>query len=282
MKDKAGLPKGDTMKKYSGTILSTSLVALLVTGQALAATITTLNVNFESPAFTTGPIGGNPGFSAGQGGWGGDASSISTAQAHSGTQSLRSGGTLITGATHSLDPATQGNYPVAGVTFGTSYNTDWWVQAWVRVASGGVGAQLSIPTWGWYLAISGTGTPSLESAIPGQPATSLANQGSNILDQWIFLQISHSSTAPCEAAGAPGRCMDFRILGQNVDLAYSRYYTASGPYSQYVQLRGDAYWDDVQAGYGPAPAPVPLPGAAWLFISAFGTLLGKARRETKR
>ncbi|MDL1881983.1 hypothetical protein FBQ88_13235, partial [Gammaproteobacteria bacterium PRO2] len=155
-------------------VILTGLLAASPAMVASAATITTLSVGFEGPAYVVGAIGGSPPYSAGQGGWGGySPGSISDAQAFSGTQSLRSGGSLATGATHSLDPATQGDYPSASITFPTGYASDWWVQARVRVDSGGVGARLAMPTWGWYLEISGTGTPSFESAIPGQPPATL-------------------------------------------------------------------------------------------------------------
>lgn len=257
------------------------LVLVVVTPSAVtqAATVTTLTVGFESPDFAIGAIGGNPPYSAGQGGWGGySAGAISDAQAHGGTQSLRSGGSLTLGATHSLDPANQGDYPSASVTFPTGYASDWWVQAWVRVDSGGAGARLAMPSWGWYLQISGAGTPSLESAIPGQPPASLPSLGSSVLDRWVLVQMAHDSTADDCGQGIAGRCIDFSIRGDDVDFAFSRYYTASGPLSQYLMLTGDAFWDDVAAGSGAPPALVPLPGAAWLFASALA-LLGRQRRR---
>jgi hypothetical protein len=248
--------------------------------QAPAATVTTLSVDFEAPAFAVGAIGGNPDYTAGQGGWGHYAAgSISDAQAFSGTQSLLSGGVVTIGATHSLDPATQGDYPLAPNTFPTG--GDWWVQAWVWVESGGVGARLHVTPWGWYLGISGTGTPIVESAIPGVPAEELANQGAAVLDQWILLQMSHSTTGDCPG-NAPGRCIDFRIFGDDIDLSYSRSYYSAGPNSTYGMLAGDAYWDDVAAGTGEPPTVVPLPGAAWLIVAALGATLRNARRRPAR
>ncbi|MDL1879620.1 VPLPA-CTERM sorting domain-containing protein [Gammaproteobacteria bacterium PRO2] len=79
--------------------------------------------------------------------------------------------------------------------------------------------------------------------------------------------------------GAEGRCIDFSISGADVDVSFSRYYTASGPLSQYLMLTGDAYWDDVAAGTGDPPALVPLPAAAWLLVSALGVLGARARRR---
>lgn len=250
------------------------LMALSAAGTAQAATITTLSVDFESPAFTAGAV-------AGQGGWGGSAAgSISGAQAHGGIQSLASGGSLTTGATHAPDAANQGEYPFSSVTFPTGFASDWWAQGWVRVTSGGVGARLAMPTWGWYIGISGTGTPTVESAVPGQPAIDLPNQGANLLDQWILVRMVHSTATDNCSAGVLGRCIDFSFLGANVDLTFSNGYTASGPYSQYLMLTGDAFWDDVSAGTGEAPSPVPLPGAAWLFGPALIRLFG-LRKKTE-
>lgn len=263
-------------------VILTGLLAASPAMVASAATVTTLSVGFESPAYVVGAIGGNPPYSAGQGGWGGySPGSISDAQAFSGTQSLRSGGSLTTGATHSLDPATQGDYPSASVTFPTGYASDWWLQARVRVDSGGVGARLAIPTWGWYLEISGTGTPSFESAFPGQPPATLPSLGASVLDQWLLVSMVHDASADnCGMGpGVPGRCIDFSISGTDVDVSFSRYYTASGPLSQYLMLTGDAYWDDVAAGTGDPPALVPLPAAAWLLVSALGALGARARRR---
>jgi hypothetical protein len=114
---------------------------------------------------------------------------------------------------------------------------------------------------------------------PATPPTSLASQGANVLDQWLLVRMAHNSSAPCPGNGL-GQCIDFSILGDNVNLSYSRYYTASGPFSQYLVLSGGAYWDDVSAGTGLAPSVVPLPAAGWLFASGLATLLG--RRRTAR
>lgn len=259
--------------------LPTGVLALLLAGGASATTVT-LDVDFES--FTTGSV-------AGQYGWGIFSPSfpetITTAQAHGGsTRSLYTGmpdpynQPLGSGATKALDAASQGEYPTSSVTFPTGYASDWWVQAWVRVESGGTGARLMINTWGWYLAISGTGTPTVESAIPATPPTALPNQGANVLDQWVFVQMAHDSATDGCGQGVPGRCIDFTILGDNVNLTYSRYYTAAGPFSQYLVLSGDAFWDDVRAGTGLAPTAVPVPAAGWLLASALGTLAGWRRR----
>jgi hypothetical protein len=257
--------------------IALALLASLQGGVAMAATVTTLSVDFESP-FTVGAIGGNPTFTAGQGGWGGySAGAIVDDQAFSGTQSLRSGGRIDTGAEHSLDPALQGDYPVATNLFCTG--CDWWVQAWVWVVSGGVGARMNVTPWGWYLGISGTGTPILESAIAGQPPTELPSEGADVLDEWIFVSMVHSFAAANNCSEGQGRCIDFSIRGANVDLTYSRPYFSPGPNSTYINLSGDAYWDDVRVGTGEPPAVVPLPAAAWLMVTAFGALAARARRR---
>lgn len=260
--------------------LTTGLLALFLAGAAPATTVT-LSEGFES--FSTGPVGG-------QNGWGifspSFPESVTTAQAHGGsTKSLYTGmpdpfnQPLGAGATKALDAANQGEYPFSSVTFPTGYASDWWVQAWVRVESGGTGARLMINTWGWYLGISGTGTPTVESAIPATPPADLPNQGANVLDQWVLVRMVHDSAAPC-AGNNNGQCIDFSILGDNVNLSYSRYYTASGPSSQYLVLSGDAWWDDVSAGTGLAPAVVPVPAAGWLLASALATLAGRRRAIT--
>jgi len=258
----------------------TSLFAGLLFSSPVSATTVTLDTGFEAPTFNVGSV-------AGQGGWGifspSFPESVSTAQAHGGAQSLYTGmpdpynQPLGSGATKALDAASQGEYPSSSVTFPTGYASDWWVQAWVRVESGGTGARMRLNPWGWYLAISGTGTPTVESAIPAQPPASLPNQGANVLDQWILLRMVHSATADNCGIGVAGRCIDFSIFGNNVNLTYSRYYTASGPLSQYLVLSGDAYWDDVSAGTGLAPSVVPVPAAGWLFASGLATLLRRRR-----
>jgi hypothetical protein len=268
---------------FRSQALTTGLLALFLAG-ATSATTVTLDEGFET--FTVGSVGG-------QNGWGIFSPSfpetITTAQAHgAGTKSLYTGmpdpynQPLGSGATKALDAATQGEFPGSSVTFPTGYASDWWVRAWVRVESGGTGARMMISTWGWYLSISGTGTPTAESAIPATPPATLPNQGANVLDQWVFVQMAHNSATDGCAQGVPGRCIDFSILGDNVNLSYSRYYTASGPLSQYLVLSGDAYWDDVSAGTGLAPAVVPLPAAGWLLASALGTLAGRQRRKGAR
>lgn len=262
---------------FRSQALPAGLLAILFNGVASATTVT-LDVDFESPTFTVGPIGGNPPYTAGQGGWGYySPGSIVDTEAHGGAQSLRAGGVITHGATKSLDPATQGEYPTNVVNFPTGYASDWWVQAWVRVDSGGVGARMSLPTWGWYLEITGNGTPTFESVMPGQPPATLPSLGASVLDQWVFVQMAHNSATDGCGIGVPGRCIDFTIRGASVDLTFSRYYTASGPLSQYLMLSGDAYWDDVSAGTGLAPTVVPLPAAGWLLAGALTTLAGRRR-----
>jgi hypothetical protein len=48
-----------------------------------------------------------------------------------------------------------------------------------------------------------------------------------------------------------------------------------------VQLAGDAYWDDVRVGYGPAPSAVPAPSALALLGCAGIGLAGARSRALK-
>ncbi len=254
---------------------------LLAVGQAQAGSITTttLSVDFESPTFAVGAIGGNPGLTAGQGGWGGySPGAISAAQAYSGTQSLQTvlaGYLGYGGATKVLD-ATNGEYPIDASVFNIGPSFDWWVQARVYVASGGVGARMTLANGLGgcpYLQISGTGTPSVEPCTAGVPPVDLANQGANVLDQWVLMQMVHTTSMLGE--------FEISFIGPNVNVSATMGYAGPPGTSteQYIILGGDAFWDDVSAGYGPVPAPVPLPAAAWLLIPALGALAGRVRRR---
>ena len=98
----------------------TILGAFLVTAFACSASATTvtLDVDFESP-FTVGAV-------AGQAGWG-ESGTITTAQAHSGTQSLQTA--LVVNlnfgtALKALD-ATGGEYPFAISNFSFGNSRTW-------------------------------------------------------------------------------------------------------------------------------------------------------------
>lgn len=264
--------------KPSCHMLSALGAALLCSLPVSAATVTTLDVDFENPSFTIGLIGGNPPYSGGQGGWGGYGSAaITDSQAHSGTQSLASGGISLTphGSNHTLDPAIDGDYPSNTVNFPTGYLADWWLHAWVYVPANGLGARMSVLPWGWYLQVSGTGVLSVETALSGQGSAIIADAGALALDRWVYLEMAHTTSMQ----DSNGSYMELRFLSDRFDYTVQRGYGASGPNSQYVFLSGDAYWDDVAAGRGLAPAPVPIPGALWLFAPALALLTANGRRR---
>jgi hypothetical protein len=256
------------------------LGCLLAIGQAQATTITTLSSDFESPTFTVGPVGGNPPYTPGQGGWGGYngiivdsqllVARISDEQAHSGTQSLRTVADTRT-LVKALDPS-QGEYPSAGF-FSINNAVDWWVQAWVRINPGGSALMTLVNGLGScpLLQIASTGVPSVNGCISAD--NSQATLGAGAFDQWLALEMIHTTSM--------GQGVEFRITGPGISrtILLGNY---SGPGSgspQYIGLTGDAFWDDVRAGTGAAPAIslVPLPGAAWLLVSALGALAGPAR-----
>jgi hypothetical protein len=251
-------------------MLLIGLILNVAAGAASAATTTTLAVDFESPLFTPGAIG-NTCCAAGQGGFAGPAT-VTTAQSHSGSQSLLTTGTTTVKA---LDP-TQGEWPVAGF-FQIPYASDWWAQAFVRVNSGGSGATfaLSNSLGGCpLLQISGSGTPYFNSCT--RDDSSHGSLGPSVLDQWVLLRMVHTASM--------GQGLDMSISGAGVDLTV-RLDQYTGPGSgnpQHVGIYGNAYWDDISAGYGTAPAIVPVPAAGWLLGSACLSLLGRMRRKPSR
>lgn len=270
------------------------VAGLLAVADASAATLTTLSSDFESPEFTVGLVGGNPLYTAGQGGWGSYNAVIENSQlisarivndrAHTGTQSLHTvNDTRLLQKALDADgignPASGGEYPSHSGGFSINAARDWWVQAWVWIDPG-ERARMGL--------VNGLGTcPLLDIGNFGNgndadepyANTCLANSGNQpnlgagIYGQWLLLEMVHTT--------AMGQAMEFRISGAGIDysLALSPY---SGPGSgspAYLGLTGDVWWDDVRAGYGEAPSPVPLPGAAWLMASALGVLARHARRR---
>lgn len=230
-----------------------------------AATTVSLDVNFESPAYSVGAVNG-------QDGW--DVAfitgaSVSTAYSRSGTQSLATVAPGPGGAYKELDPG-QILDPSNPGDFSIGFGSDWWVQGWVRVPAGGAGARFGLASPGWYVFISGTGTPSVETALPGQPPAELPNQGANVLDQWIFVRMAHTA--------AMGQDLQVTILGDNINVVFDRGYSAPGPFARELLLSGDAYWDDLGAGSGAAPQVVPAPAAGWLLATGLAGLIGSRRR----
>ena len=174
--------------------LIAGLLLVLAIGPATAST--TFSDDFESPTYTVGPIGGNPPYSPGQGGWGGFGTyAITTAFAHGGTQSLLTSGT-----------GSVAKYLNSGNPFEIGYGSDWWLQAFVRVTSGGNGATLSLANalGGCPLIqLSGGATPYFNSCLAQD--TSQPNPGANALDQWLLMRMVHTV--------GMGQGVDFSILG---------------------------------------------------------------------
>jgi hypothetical protein len=250
-------------------------LALLCAGPAVATTVT-LDSNFDS--LTVGAVGGNPGFTAGQGGWGGyHAASISNTYAHSGSQSLKTSpitipsfGYLGSTINKALDATVSGEYPTAGA-FTINNAVDWWVQAWVRINAGGSAFMTLSNGLGScpLLQILPTGKPEVNGCISSDYGQTTLGAGA--FEQWLFVEMVHTT--------AMGQAMEFRITGPGISrtITLGNY---SGPGSgspAYLGLAGDAYWDDVKAGTGMALAIVPVPAAAWLMGGAL-ILLGGLRR----
>ena len=214
-------------------------LGLLAGHAASATTVTVLSTDFEAPAFQVGAVDG-------QSDWynsyaGPVPAVISTAQAHSGTQSLRSG----TANSFTAFP---------GSNFDVSFQTDWWAQAWVYVLPGGTGATIGFGNvFGGcpILTISGAGLPYFNTCRAqdiDQPS-----QGANLLGQWVQVQMSHQVSDQ--------NAVRFTVTGPNVTVT-----SFIGPYSgpgggnpAILTLFGDAYWDDVSAGYGPLPIAAAVP-----------------------
>lgn len=283
------------------------LTWLLAAAPSMAATLITLDSNFEAPTFTIGDIATDPN-ATGQGGWGGYNSildennacclraRITDDIAHTGTQSM-----LTTRDTRVIQKALDANpqpgspnygssggeYPFHSGGFSLHPSYDWWVQAFVWINPGGAARMTLLNGLG--------GCPLLDIGNfgggndPGEPYanTCLANSGDQpnlgpaAYGQWLLLEIVHTTAMNNTPNGA---AMEFRITGDGISrtIQLAPY---SGPGSgnpAYLGLAGDAYWDDVRAGYGDAPSPVPLPGAAWLLTSGMLGLIGVMRRRPGR
>lgn len=273
--------------------LSALLAGALLAGPALASTIITLNSDFESPTFTVGNIANDPN-ATGQGGWGGFNAVIENGQlvqarivddkARTGTQSLRTtSDTRVIGkaldANGIGNPNSGGEYPFHSGGFSINNATDWWVQAWVWI-NPGAAVRFTLFSGLGGCPLLDIGPRPFFSTPSGQPyantctaqAPSEANLGDGAYGQWLLLEMVHTTSMQ--------QGMEFRITGPGISrtIALGSY---SGPGSgnpAYVGLSGDAWWDDVRAGYGPVPAPVPLPGAAWLMLAGLGAAAGCVRR----
>jgi hypothetical protein len=74
--------------------------------------------------------------------------------------------------------------------------------------------------------------------------------------------------------------VEISITGDNVN--FSTILGYAGPpgvsTAQYISLSGDAYWDNVSAGYGAPPTIVPVPAAGWLLVSGIVGLAVRRRR----
>lgn len=277
------------------------LSCLLASVPAAAATIVTLNADFESPTFTVGNIANDPN-ATGQGGWGGYNSVIEDGQlvrarivddrAHTGTQALRTtADTRVIQKALDANPqpgspnygSSGGEYPFHSGGFSLHPSYDWWIQAWVWIKPGSSAR---------FALLNGLGgCPLLDIGNfgggndPGEPYANscLANSGDQVnlgaaaYGQWLLLEMVHTTAMNNTPNGA---AMEFRIIGTGIDrtIQLAPY---SGPGSgnpAYLGLAGDVWWDDVRAGYGEAPAPVPVPAAAWLMASALVSLALRRHR----
>jgi len=286
---------------------ATALTAtLFVATPSMAATLVTLHSDFESPTFSTTANGGtgniaNDPNATGQGGWGGwnailDENGgcclrarITDERAHTGTQSMlttRDSRTINKALDANPQPGSPnygnsgGEYPFhsGGFTINSAY--DWWVQAYVWINPGAsAGMTLVNGLGGCPLLHIGNVGIAVDAGVPyansctDHSGTQQPNLGSPAFGQWLLLEMVHTV--------AMGQQLQMRVSGTGVDWSITLA-SYSGPGSgnpAYLGLAGDAYWDDVSAGYGAVPAPVPLPAAAWLMATAIGALASRPRRR---
>lgn len=269
------------MSKPWSAILALAACTGLTIGPARAVTTTTLAVDFEAPLFTPGQVTNNQ-YATGQGGWGGwNAIAvgpslvwplITSARAHSGTQSM-----LTTRDTRVISKAlvdSGPDYPNNASPFNINAANPWWVQAWVYLNPGarafltlhnGLGACPQI-------VLSAANVPTVNSCLSQSPVE--ASLGAGAHGQWLFLQMVH--------ADPTNQSVQFSITGSGID--YRRTLLSySGPGSgapNFLGVSGDAYWDDIRAGYGTAPAPVPEPSALLLMVAGLAVLCARHRRRS--
>ena len=243
-----------------------SLFLFFVQSSYADATTITMSTGFESPVFSVGPIGGNPPFTQGQGGWGGfNAASISNAQAHSGTQSLKTSNNT-SGLGKALDPS--------AADFSVYYGQDWFVQAWVRINTGGSIDMALVNGLGGcpLLEISASGVPLPHGCLTASFAEPSLG---NVANKWLLLQMVHAGL---------NQQLSFSITGAGVNWQHTlpQY---SGPGSgnpAYLSLNGDAYWDDIKVGYGAVPlarTSVPEPASALLMGLGLIAFAGVRRKQ---
>jgi hypothetical protein len=177
-----------------------------------------------------------------------------------------------------------GEYPFHTGGFTLHASLDWWVQTFVWINPGG-SARMALSNGLGSCPILDIGNLGFGND-PGEPYANscLANSGdqpnlgSAAFGQWLLLEIVHTTAMN----GTPnGAAIEFRIAGVGIDrtIQLAPYSGAGSGPAFYLGLAGDAYWDDVRAGYGDVPAPVPLPGAVWLLATGVAALARVARRR---
>lgn len=231
---------------------------LFLAGLATGQTI--FSVNAEGPTYSAGPLDG-------QDGWYGPFGyqTVSTAYAHSGTQSIS---TQIGDASRLFD--------VPSMDLGPG--TQWWMDTWAYFPSGDGDALSSFTlngsvVYAFGIYVTNAGVVTLSGGYNGFFDT--RNLGSAVLDQWVHLRI--------EQLPVPGNGIRLSIVGTGVNESFDTLYATSGaPTGLVLSTRntpsGIAYWDDITVGYGPVAVPEPS-SLMLLTISAIGLALAKRRRR---